>query len=117
MSVMASVKNFLTGKKIEQEKINAAQTVTARARSPGMLAAVTPFALAFVFMIVAVTAPASAALNLANITDLLNDFIGILPVFLDLMIAYAPIAVGGAIISAIIAFPKQILDMFKGMFQ
>lgn len=61
-------------------------------------------------------APAMASLNLANITALLNDFIGILPTFLDLLIAYAPIAVGGAIIGAIIAFPKKILEMFDKMF-
>lgn len=66
-------------------------------------------------MVLGVPAMASV-LNLSAITDLLNDFIGILPTFLDLMVAYAPLAVGGAIIAAIVAFPKKILDMFNSFF-
>ncbi len=71
---------------------------------------------ATVLTAVVTVGPALAVLDLSNITDLLNDFIGILPTFLNLLIAYAPIAVGGSIIGAIIAFPKKILEMFDKLF-
>lgn len=117
MSAMTGVRNLRCDRKISQEKTNAIQGLETRTIAGRSMLSTVSVSLAFVFLLVAVTAPASAAtFDLSNITELLDSFIGILPKFLDLLIGYAPLAVGGAIIGAIVAFPKKILEMFDKMF-
>ena len=55
----------------------------------------------------------AATFNLSAIGDIIDGFVGILPKFLDLIIGAAPVIIGMAIVSAIVAFPDKILGMMK----
>ena len=57
--------------------------------------------------------PVSAEIDLTNITALIDDVVDMMPSFLDLIIAAAPIIIAMAIIGFILAFLKDILRMFK----
>ena len=57
MSFMTAINNFRTTRKIEKEKNNAGQAAPPRASSTGLHIFVVPFALAFVFMLMALAAP------------------------------------------------------------
>jgi len=56
---------------------------------------------------------AAAEFNLTPIGEIIDAFVGILPKFLDLIIAAAPIIIGMAIVAAVVAFPEKILGQLK----
>ena len=90
MSFETKIQNFRASRKLEQEKINAGQTVQ-KPRSTGMPFLGVPFALAFVFMLMALVVPVSAEINLTALTDVINAFIGVIDPITSLIIAIVPL--------------------------
>lgn len=113
MSIMTAINNFRANRKIEQEKINAGQAVPSRVRSTGLPILAVPFALAFVFMLMALVAPASAEINLTVITDVIDAFVGIIDDILELVIAIVPIWFVMQILGFIMGLLAAILAMIK----
>jgi hypothetical protein len=114
MSFMTEIQNFRMTRKIETEKNNAVQTDQPKARSTGLKVFVVPFALAFVFALTALVAPAAAvSINLTAITDVINAFIGIIEPIINLVIAIIPLWFIMQILGFIMGLLAAILAMIK----
>ena len=66
-------------------------------------------------MLLAMTAPfvgsVMAAISFANITEVINAVVDLLPSFMDMAIAAAPVIITIAIIAFVVGFLKKILSM------
>lgn len=110
MSVMATIQNFRANRKIEQEKSNAGQTVQ-KVKNTGLPFAIVPFALAFMFMLTVLVAPASAEINLSGISEVIDAFVLIIDDILNLVLAIIPIW----FVMQILAFIFGLLTAILGM--
>jgi hypothetical protein len=73
-----------------------------------------PFALAFVFMLMAVCQPAAAtSINLSVISDVIDAFTGIISPITDLLIAIVPLWFIMQILAFIMGLLAAILGMIK----
>lgn len=113
MSFMTKIQNFRADRKVSQETTNAAQTVQTRTRSTGLPVFAVPFALAFVFMLMALVAPVSAEINLSVITETINAFIGLIDPITDLVVAVVPLWFVIMILGFIMGLLGAILALIK----
>lgn len=112
MSFKTSMQNWLTSRKIEQEKKNAAPAPATRAPLRGLF--VIPVALAFVFLLVAVAPPAAAVdINLSIISDVINSFIDLIEPITNLIIAIVPLWFIMQILGFIMGLLAAVLAMIK----
>jgi len=112
MSIMTAIHNFRTNRKIEQEKTNAGQTVQ-KPRSTGLPVLAVPFALAFVFMLMALVAPVHAEINLSVITEMINAFIDIIDPIVNLVVAIIPLWFIMQILGFIMGLLAAVLAMIR----
>jgi hypothetical protein len=113
MTAMTFIQNFRASRKIEQEKTNANQAATVTRSGHAPIVRVMPVALAFVFMLVAVTAPVAAEINLSSITEVVNAFIGIIEPIMNLITAIIPLWFIMQILGFIMGLLGAILAMIK----
>jgi len=112
MSILTSIRNFRANRMIEQEKTNAGQTTVPKARSWVPTLAV-PFALALMFMLIAIQPAAAATINLTVISDVINGFIEIITPITNLVIAIVPLWFVMQILGFIMGLLAAILAMIK----
>ena len=116
MSVVTGIRNLLCRKKLEQEKINAGQTVQKPA-SISTRAFGIPVALGFAFMLLAlanIIPPAQAVdINLSIITDTINAFIDLIEPITNLVIAIVPLWFVIAILGFVMGLLAAVLAMIK----
>ena len=112
MSLLTSIQNFRTARKEKQEINNASQPAQTKARSWAPVLGV-PFALAFMFMLVAIQPAAAVDINLTAITDIINAFISIITPLTNLVIAIVPLWFVMQILAFIMGLIAAILAMIK----
>jgi hypothetical protein len=113
MSIMASIKNVLCQRKVEQTKQNAGQTVQKRSIFKHALALPMAFAAAFVVMLSSLAGPASAAAFDINGTvgPILEGVAALIPTIVNLIIAVVPAIIVLAVVGFIVTFLDKILAM------
>lgn len=112
MSIMATIQNFRTNRRIEQEKSNAGQTIQ-RVKNTGLPFAIVPFALAFVFMLTVLVVPASAEINLSGISEVIDAFVLVIDDIMELVLAIIPIWFVMQILAFIFGLLTAILAMIN----
>lgn len=113
MSVLTAIQNFRTQRKVSQEKHNAGQTAQPKTKSPGLPFLAIPFALAFMFMLIAIAPAEAATINLTPITDLVNSFITLIEPITNLVIAIVPLWFVMQILGFIMGLLAAVLAMIN----
>lgn len=115
MSVKTFIQNIRFTRKVEQEKTNAGQTVSARNTTLARMMGIPAFALAFVFALIGLTQPASAASFEINETvgPILQGVAALIPDIVNLIVAVVPAIIVLAVVGFIVAFLDKILSMLK----
>lgn len=112
MSILTSIQNFRTARKEKQEINNASQPAQTKTRSWAPVLGV-PFALAFMFMLLAIQPASAVTINLTVITDVINAFTGIIEPITGLLISIVPLWFIMQILAFIMGLLAAILGMIK----
>jgi hypothetical protein len=113
MSFSTALNNLRVNRKVQNEKINAGQTVPSRNTSIYRMLGIPSFALAFVFALMSMCPPASAGALNDSVGPILSDVASLFAPLLTLIIAAIPVIVAIAIISFILGILAAILLKLK----
>ena len=112
MSIMTKIQNFRAARKEQQEINNASESAAPKTRSWTPVLGV-PFALAFMFMLVAIQPAAAVSINLTVISDVINSFIDLITPITNLVVAIVPLWFIMQILAFIMGLLAAILGMIK----